>query len=182
MAQAEKRLFTAIALRDEIKDTLYQNARLLEKAGRIRLTERDNFHLTLVYIGETMRERDVLEALYEVKAEPFELEFGGPGFFKRPDGLLLWQGVQLNEALKDLQSKVYEGLRSRGLCRRETSYMPHVTLGRRFKAYDRQAELKEVLWGLTCPVTMPAEAVSLFESKRVDNRLVYEELERIKFS
>lgn len=181
MNQEERRLFTAIRCSDEVREVLRHNAAVLEKAGKIRLTRPENFHLTLIYVGGTSREQDVRMALRELAARPFELSFSEAGVFHRQEGLLIWQGVKLNPALQALYHQLNENLCWRGFCGLDMPYKPHITLGRRFRP-GKDVSTEEVLRNLEIPPTMPVDSVSLFESKRDKDRLVYEELERLNFS
>lgn len=174
----EKRLFTAIRCTEEVREVLERNAKVLADAGSIRLTRRENFHLTLIYIGETSREQDVRAALRDLISAPFELTFSAAGMFRRPEGLLLWQGVELGPELLALYKQLNENLCWRGFCSPNVSYKPHITLGRRFRPQNG-LKAEEVLRDLEIPPVMPVESVSLFESKRVNGLLVYEEIDRL---
>ncbi len=179
MANEEKRLFTAIRCSSEVADVLKRNAAHLETAGKIRVTRPENFHLTLIYVGGTSRENDVRQAMRTVAQAPFTLEFAPAGKFLRREGLLIWQGVRINEDLLSLHKQVNENLCWRGFCGPNLAYKPHITLGRRFRP-QQGIETESVLAELEIPPVMHVSDISLFESKREKDVLVYEELERFE--
>ncbi len=175
----EKRLFTGIRLKAEVREVLKRNADELAKTGRIRLTREENFHLTLIYVGGTSREQDVRLALRELTCEPFELAFSAAGWFQRPEGLLIWQGVKTNDTLTDLHRQMNANLCWRGFCGPDLRYNPHITLGRRYLA-NKDQDLEKILPTLEIPPAMIVDSVSVFESKREGDQLLYEEIERLE--
>lgn len=94
------RIFLAIPVSEAIKDLAFQARRELELSGAdVKWVERDNYHLTLKFIGEiepTMVEliKDRLEQVAE-SCPPFRLTFRRWGFFPgytRPR--VVWIGVE----------------------------------------------------------------------------------------
>ncbi len=179
MTVEDKRLFTGIRLNQDVRAVLKKNANQLEQTGKIRLTREENFHLTLIYVGGTSREQDVRLALRELACEPFMVEFSEAGWFHRPEGLLIWQGVKVNAALADLHKQLNANLCWRGFCGPDLKYTPHITLGRRYRP-NRNQHLETILPNLEIPPAMLVDSVSVFESRREDDQLVYEELERLE--
>lgn len=124
------RLFVALELPEPLRD------RLVFLSGGVpgaRWTERNNFHLTLRFIGEV--ENGILgeidEALAAVSAPAFDIVLDGIGRFGTgARSRVLWAGVERNEALTHLNQKVERALVRIGLPPEERRYSPHVTLAR----------------------------------------------------
>lgn len=166
---ADMRLFTAVELGDEAKDTVYAAVRALaaQSHGGV-FTRRDNLHLTLVFIGETARLDDAKAALGDICAAPFELSFGGAGRFARPGGDVVWLGVERSAALAELQRRTADALRSHGFPVEDRPYAPHLTLGRQVFPDDLSS------FGAAVPhLRMRVEGVSLMRSQRTPAGLVY---------
>lgn len=124
------RLFVALDLPDAVRHDLATIAHGIPGA---RWVPEENYHLTLRFIGaiEHWQAHDVDEALAGIRARPFELALGGLGTFERQGRVqALWVGVQRNEALALLQSKVENALRRVGLESERRRFAPHVTLAR----------------------------------------------------
>ncbi|MCE9648340.1 MAG: RNA 2',3'-cyclic phosphodiesterase [Parvibaculum sp.] len=132
------RLFTALEIPDGIATRLEALQQGFEHA---RWIERENFHITLRFIGDIPENiaADVDEALAEIPFEPFELELEGVGEFGGAKPHALWAGVKPAEALKRLQARHESALRRAGLPPDTRKYIPHVTLARL-----RAAEAPEV--------------------------------------
>lgn len=111
------RLFVAAALPESWKDALDRAARALADQGvRGNFTRRENYHLTLVFLGETDRLDDVIAAMDTVDAPPFPLRTCGVGRFRRSSGDILWVGVQAAPA--SLRPSGSSPMRWRGLASR----------------------------------------------------------------
>ena len=71
------RLFAAILPDDPFRDALETLAGgAVTLAGGGKVTPRENFHLTLAFLGETSRQEAALEGLMAVEAPAFSLELG----------------------------------------------------------------------------------------------------------
>ncbi len=128
------RLFVALALPSEVK------AHLAALAGGIpgaRWVAPENYHLTLRFIGEVeaWRAEELDEALASIRAPRFDLCLKGVGTFEKGGRIqALWVGVERNDALTRLQSKVETALQRAGLEPERRRFAPHVTLARTDKA------------------------------------------------
>ncbi|GGC51543.1 RNA 2',3'-cyclic phosphodiesterase [Siccirubricoccus deserti] len=128
------RLFVALALPDEVKAQLGMLACGIPGA---RWVPRENYHLTLRFIGEVepWRAEEVDEALANIRARPFELSLRGVGTFEKGGRIsALWVGVEKTEALAFLQGKVETALQRIGLEPERKRFAPHVTLARTERA------------------------------------------------
>lgn len=132
---APMRLFTGIALGDEVRKNVLKELKPFRRADvPLRWTDEFNLHLTLKFIGEVAdpvaeRVGAALEALPPVP--PFRLRLRGFGKFPAGDGLnVLWAGVDESPELHALFSGVEDALAPLGIGRDTRPFHPHVTLGR----------------------------------------------------
>ena len=133
----------------------------------------DNFHITLVFIGETAESKLPLitRVLDSVTQKPFPLTLGGLGKFDRPGGDIWWFGVKLNPTLSGLNSYISEELREHGFDIERRSYRPHITLGRQVildPGFDRAA------FEATLPLlNIWVKRISLMKSERISGDKVF---------
>lgn len=125
------RLFVAI----DLPWALRQRVAMLSGAGipGAKWVPPDNYHVTLRFIGETpaYRAEEIDQALTALKARSFELTLAGVGTFaKSGRSTLLWLGVERNERLDLLQSKIETALQRIGLEPERRRFAPHVSLAR----------------------------------------------------
>lgn len=125
------RLFVAIDLPWELR----QRVALLSGAGipGAKWVPPDNYHITLRFIGETpaYRAEEIDHALTALKARRFELTLSGVGTFaKSGRSTALWVGVERNERLDRLQSKIETALQRIGLEPERRRFAPHLSLAR----------------------------------------------------
>ncbi len=124
------RLFVAIPLPEDVRERL---GLLAGGVPGARWVDRDNFHLTLRFIGEVDGgwAEDVMSALGGVTAKPFELALAGVGHWGTKErATVIWAGVDKNPGLSHLQSKVESALVRLGLEPEGRKFSPHVTLAR----------------------------------------------------
>ncbi len=133
------RLFVAIAVPDIVKDSIERAQRELRAVSgdqAIRWAKRDQFHLTLKFLGavELLKVADLAAALRAATADsgPLQLEAAGIGMF--PDARRLrvvWAGVQDRaHGLVDLQRRVERATAPFTAEPPEPHFTGHVTLGR----------------------------------------------------
>lgn len=181
MEERQKRLFLGIKFTPEVRQILAENGKRLERAGKIRLTRPLNYHLTLFFIGNTGREKAIRQALHKLSADAFTLQFAEAGFFRRPEGVLVFQGAELTEELAALERQVKMQMRNIGFSGSDAPYRPHVTLGRRFRPQPSQ-KLSDILESLAIPPDITVNSLSLFESVRKDGILFYDEIDCVELS
>ncbi len=139
------RLFVAIDLEDKIRDSIYRVAEKLSNVSGLKLVEKENLHITLMFLGEVNEAKvDLIkEKLSEVKAMPFEVKFKGIGFFPSSGNIrIIWVGVEKGEEeLKALADDIYEKLKRLGF-KRDKEFSAHVTVAR---VKRRVSGLRELL-------------------------------------
>lgn len=142
------RTFIAIDLDPEIKKALSLLIDELDKGHRnIRWVKHQGMHLTLKFLGEIDGEKvpEIENVLRMISKEydSFSLKFKGTGSF--PPGMknprVLWVGIEEQETLKALQSRLEGELEKLGFPRERRKYHAHLTLGRVKSLYN----IKETL-------------------------------------
>ncbi|NJO38409.1 MAG: RNA 2',3'-cyclic phosphodiesterase [Rhizobiales bacterium] len=124
------RLFVALDLPDEIKDSL---SPLMRGLGEVRWMSDDQLHLTLRFVGEldNGRAHEVADALALVPGVPFDLRLKGIGHFPpRGEPRVIWAGIERQLELNGLKRRIDRALQQAGVERDAQKYTPHVTLAR----------------------------------------------------
>lgn len=125
------RLFIAINFNDQIKDSLCETMQKLKNVSvRGNFVRRENLHLTVAFIGETLEIGKVKQAMDKVSAEPFDLKLSGFGKFQRDRGDIYWVGVEQNANLFLVYNQLLRELSHAGFAIEKRDYKPHLTLGR----------------------------------------------------
>lgn len=148
---ARIRTFVAVDIGKAIRNRAAALQEVLARAGiGVKWTERDNLHVTLLFLGEVVDTQipSVCRLIAEGTRplEPFPVTVESVGCFPNPRRpRVLWVGVgegaQPLCALHDALEAPLEGL---GFRREERRYTPHVTLGR-VKAEDNSEPLAKAL-------------------------------------
>lgn len=112
------RVFIGIALPDNIRRTLADDAEKLYKIIPGRYVARDNYHITMVFIGETDQKgvTDIKRAMNvaEKGQRSVELSLGHPGYFGKRENALLHMTVDGWKQLWDLDNRLRRALREEG--------------------------------------------------------------------
>ena len=142
-------------------------------------TARDNFHITLTFIGE-VNEADaemVDEALSGIRMEPFKLELKGTGSFAQGDfPKVLWVGVEKSEPLHRVKEKIDRALEKYKLPFESRKYIPHVTLARLRHVDEAKVGEFMAAHNLFSGDAFEIEDFILYNSLCTKNGPVYEEL------
>jgi RNA 2',3'-cyclic 3'-phosphodiesterase len=173
-----QRLFVGLDLPEPVKD------RLEDALGGIafaRWQSREQFHLTLRFIGEVDRHqaRDVSAQLSVVHHPGFELALSGQtGLFSkggRPH--TLWVGVSPEASVIALHNKIDQALVGAGIEREQRQYKPHVTLARLNRSAGPLDGFMTSAGGLAS-APFRVDAFCLYESTLTQDGAVYDILER----
>ncbi len=167
------RLFIAIHFEEETRNHLMNAVNRVKKAARKgTFTPLENLHLTVVFLGETAPTHiDRIKAIMDtVEAEPFTLETGPIGSFKRDDGDLYWLGVEHCPALSSLYRGLCEGLAQAGFATEKRELKPHLTLGRRVVIDDAEKAGLSDGFGT---VKTRVNGISLMKSENVQGKPLY---------
>ncbi|MDA3931401.1 MAG: RNA 2',3'-cyclic phosphodiesterase [Tenericutes bacterium] len=172
------RIFIAILFSPAINHEIYDIIETIkEKNYHGQSTVHDNLHLTLHYIGETKQEKlsEIIKQLKEIIINSFSIQTKNIDYFgKEKKKKILYLGIENNHELKKLHNEVVKQLNNIGYMIDEETYIPHITLMRRVKVEDDAFDNFEFK-----SLKIAVEGISVMESKRIDNQLVYEEIEHI---
>jgi len=130
------RVFYAIAVPDDVKTRLAAAAqRLAPAAVDVAWCTRDQYHLTLAFLGEVAPAilPHVTVAVERVCAatSPFACRAFGFGFFgNRRNPKTLWAGVDPTSEMEALHEALWGALKKFGFPNKEADFRPHITLGR----------------------------------------------------
>jgi 2'-5' RNA ligase len=123
------RLFVAFDLPDPIKDKLVA----LRDNGLpgARWTTRQQWHVTLHFIGERASDEPFREALANVSAASFEMTLKSVGTFPlKGKPRVLWAGIEAPQALQTLYQSVGDALKTSDYEPETRPYNPHLTIAR----------------------------------------------------
>ena len=166
------RLFIGIELDAAARGFAARQAEELRGVLDGSFTARDNYHITLAFLG--MRGEDELAALRgavdaAARRAAFSLCIGGLGSFAKGKRQVVWLGVERTRALLETQAALARELRAAGIdFAGEEVYCPHITLA-------RNCHMSE-LPVMRAQIGMRVERITLFESARHEGRLMYQPL------
>ena len=171
------RLFIGVALEPQLKEQLNKIAqRLKEQALKGKFIFKDNYHLTVAFLGDV--EPDKLNLLADTikstRGTPFSFTIEGLGTFKRNGGDIYWLGIKAGQALFTYQVALTANLLKAGFTVEDKPYRPHLTLGRQV-AVPSGFKKEEIM--LPQDLTVNTAKITLFESVRIDSKLTYRELD-----
>jgi len=125
------RLFVAVELPKEIKDTLYEFQKDLKPFVKANFIHKKNLHLTLKFFGEIKDEmvKEIQERLSKVRFSKFNLSLDEIGFFPNEKFInIIWIGLEPGNKIIKLQTLVDE--ETLGYGKQESKFKAHLTLAR----------------------------------------------------
>lgn len=169
------RLFIALNFKDEIKKYLSDIAnRLKDHSVKGNFTRRENFHLTLVFIGETTKVNEIKTAMDHIDVRSFYLTLKGFGTFRRKGSEIYWMGIEKNETLNRIHHQLTRALRDAGFTIEDRDFNAHLTLGREVVMRE-DFDLKNFAERIE-PMSMKINKISLMKSERIGGVLTYTEI------
>lgn len=190
------RIFYAVNFTEDVKSALHENLTEIKKHTlRGNFTARENFHVTLLFVGECtpsqipdlMRIAD--NAAAKINAPQITATIDGLSSFARVGEELLWVGIetapkdilrQMNIALSEETSKI--GIKING---ENKHFTPHITIARkvefwRMSSKDIQKIKFEPVWCKIDSITL-MESIQEVDSRTRRTNLVYKPLHEAKF-
>ena len=179
------RTFIGIGMSEEMKEALAQIQQQCQKnCKKGNFTEKENFHMTLHFFGETTRDdiSYLKQAVFETaqKNKAFPLYLNRIGFFQRGEKGIIWAGVKESKQLFRLFEALERNLSRQGFAREKKSLRPHITLAREAVAYGSFLQMERNV--VVEQKEMLVDAITLFESVRIKGKLVYRPLFREPFA
>ena len=176
------RLFIAVELPKPFKAELIRLQKELKavSAGG-RFVPEDSFHITLHFLGETEDIVSIAKAMGEAVRgmRPFALHLSKLGCFDKNDGKTPYIEVAGDiDELNVLYDSLESALTDAGFPKERKRFTPHITLGRGVKLDD----VAEHELGAQLPdASLSVNGITLFESRREKNGMVYYPLHRERF-
>lgn len=173
------RTFIAVELPPQFEGEVAAVARQLSSVIEARYIPRENYHITLAFLGETseVQVRDAIEAIEAAAAgmAPFPLKPDSIGKFGKTHNATLWLGIAKVPALMELAERIREELRARGVEFDDKAFLPHITLARH--ADIPNTELPQLLF----PQETLARKVTLFKSTLRKDGAIYKPLHTVEW-
>ena len=177
------RIFYAVQFPDFVKQAMSENLLEIKKrAHRGNFTPRDNFHVTLVFIGECEpRNLEYYKKAADLAAAklehvPIQANINGFGRFKRPDGDILWADMKTEpeNILGEINNRLLSELRGLNINIKQEhdKFVSHVTIARKFSG-----DLSQVKF---TPVSFSINSIVIMESI-FSNGVIYKPLHESKF-
>jgi 2'-5' RNA ligase len=172
------RLFIAIDFNDEV---IKEVARIQEVLGSWKfhgkMTELENLHLTLKFIGEISDEKvlDIRTALKNVKEKSFDCKLDHAGVFNvRGKPKIAW--IKINgKGIFDLQKKIDESLVT--FFKKEERFMSHLTVAR-VKYVNDKSEFRKYVSNIGVKnISFKIKSFKLFKSDLKPSGPVYSLIE-----
>ena len=177
------RLFIAFEIPDPVKAELEKSASLLRAAcTRGAFPPRENYHITLAFLGEVPAERmeDITSAMDSCVCGPVPLTIGQLGRFRRDGGDVIWRAVRAPDALARLHQRLTAALTAKGFAvEEEMGFKPHLTLAR--QAVMREDALLSLMSKNLPDLPFTAGHMTLMRSQRVGSQLSYTPVYRTQF-
>ncbi|MBD3322726.1 MAG: RNA 2',3'-cyclic phosphodiesterase [Chitinivibrionales bacterium] len=124
------RLFIAIDFPEPVKEKI---ADIFYGVPHARWTSLDQIHLTIRFIGEVEEYffEEIKSALYTVHSAKMSIALKGTGYFPlRKEPRVIWIGVEKNELLFQLSSRIERALVTAGCMPEKRKFHPHITIAR----------------------------------------------------
>lgn len=186
------RLFVALDIDPEIRRRIGDfRDRMLPYAPDVRWVGPETFHITLQFLGETEKRDAIRNALQQVRGIPIGLTFHGTGFFPNAKSpRVFWVGIDADDTLQQLATKIGDALEPLGFKREITPFKPHLTLARAGSGRPRPVRGERSAAGLRvvgikleeqAPIefgSMTAREFFLYESKLSPSGAKYTKLNR----
>ncbi len=170
------RLFFALTFNEATKNDLAHYQEFVRTSGMAgHNTRRENFHLTLAFIGKSTEsdKQTLLDILYKLKSSCDALSIDRIGSFHQKRSQLLWLGIAHNPELIDLKKELDSALIAHNFTVESRRFIPHITL---FRHVSGGAHVKNIH---ITPRTINVYSIALMESMYRENKLVYQIVDEV---
>lgn len=160
------RVFFAIFPNEFVQKQLAHQAEILEPTCGGRKVRTQNFHLTLLFLGDVSTNRIAIldQTMKNISAKKFELSLDKIGYWKRNQVTYI-QANQFPNELFFLVDSLKTALSEAGFLFDKYTYKPHITLIRKA---THPAEIN-----LPIPIKWEVNEWSLIQSKQTENGVDY---------
>lgn len=172
------RSFIALELPALLQEDVAALARQLKTSVRGRFVPRENYHVTIAFLGD-VTERELADAMLVLdeatsRFGPVELAPDGLGKFGRANDATLWLGFTQDPALMELATFVRAGLDDASVSFDAKPFLPHLTIARR-AALDHG-----MLPALPFPAPAQTDELTLFKSTLTGDGAIYEPIYTVR--
>ncbi len=182
------RAFIAIEINDAVRDNLLRaQERIGSKSAKIKFVERENFHVTLKFLGEIDEAlaEDVKSVLEEIakKHKKHRVRVKGIGVFPNPNYVrVIWAGIENDEGINAIAKDVEREMRRLGF-KKDKDFVAHITIGR-VKFVRDKVELAMALKDLANEDfgEFDVEAIELKKSTLTPKGPIYETVARFELA
>ncbi|HBL83696.1 MAG: 2'-5' RNA ligase [Clostridiales bacterium GWF2_38_85] len=169
------RIFIALNFDEKTKQKLYNiQGKLLQIGIEGNYTRSENFHLTLVFIGETNRIDDIKVAMNKIQFAPFNLIIKGAGIFSQRDSKILWAGIYAPSLLINIQKQLADDLQKLKFDIETWKFKPHLTLIR--NAVLPNSITMNTISNIIGEMYVEISKLSLMKSEKINGILTYTEI------
>jgi len=144
-----------------------------------KITEGENLHLTLKFLGELSSGEieEIKKRLQEIKFEKFEAKLGKIGVFSKKFIRIIWIEL-LGKGVFELQKQIDEKLAD--LFDKESRFISHITIARVKRVYDKKGFL-EYLESIRIPeLGFNVDEFHLKKSELFETGPIYDDILEIK--
>lgn len=168
------RLFIGINFEERVlKELTKISERFMEKTIKGNFTRKENFHLTLVFLGEvdSAKVGKIEECIKNIDILPFTIELGEIGRFSRKNGDIYWISIKKSNELNKIYEKLAKNLKEIGFVLEDKPYIPHLTIGRKVQI-KKEFQLNKFS-NDRINIMIKVDRISLILSHRVNEKLTY---------
>ena len=174
------RVFIAIELLEEAKAEIERIQKDLKKQNLFegKMTEKENLHLTLKFLGEIddSRTEEVKKRLRKIKFPEFKAALGEAGVFSEDFVRIVW--IKLDGNVTGLQKEVDNALKE--LFKPEFRFMSHLTIARVKNVKDKKRLLDYLSSAKISKIEFPVSGFALKSSELTEKGPIYADLERFE--
>lgn len=172
------RLFIAIDFPEDVKKEIEKIQKKLPQFQG-KLTERENLHLTLKFLGEVDDSlvEDIKKRLNKIKLKKFDVEVDSLGYFSPSVIKIVWLHVAGCEKIqKEIDEKLEE------LFAKEKGFMSHLTIARVKSPGDKLRFIKELVGMKFDRIKVNISSFKLKSSTLTPEGPIYKDVLEVKLS
>lgn len=168
------RLFIAVDFPENIKNDLDRSGSLIRSFCRSgNFTVKNNYHITLVFLGETEQKKltEILKIMNEAEMKgEMNISIDELGSF-RNDGELLVRFAKCSKSVYEIRDSLADAFIKSGFPIDRKPLKPHITMARKAILNDKDAV--RTINGIIAPLSFSTDHITLMRSDRTNGKLTY---------